>query len=83
MERHLPQQPEHLLAEDHVEAAAHVPTEQDEEDVPPLTTVEHHIPQQPEHLPAEEHGEGPQTGMQNGGGPMTRSRTRARNRYML
>ena len=59
----------------------HLP--QDEADVPPPTAEEHHLLQHPEHLPAEEDDEGTQTGIQNEGGPMTRARTRARNKPIL
>ena len=101
----------HPQLEEDTQAAAHVPTEQDEADVPSLSTipslstvpslstlpylstapslstVEHHLPQLPEHLLAEGHDEGPQDETSDPpltaeGGPMTRSRTRARNRYM-
>ena len=72
-EHHLLQQPEHLSTEDQEEGFL------DDADVPTLATEEHHLLQQPGQHPAE----GDDDDHQTEGGPMTRSRTRARNKNML
>ena len=72
-EHHLLQQPEHLSTEDQEEGFL------DDADVLTLATEEHHLLQQPGQHPAE----GDDDDHQTEGGPMTRSRTRARNKNML